>query len=85
VRAVLALALSLLVTLAVVPAHVHADGHGGVECAACAVRTGEPAAAVVLDLAPQALPAGEAPAAPGLAPVTGAPLGAVPGQSPPRA
>jgi len=84
-RAVVAAALSLCLALAVGLPHVHAVGHGAEECAVCVARGGDVASAQTPDLTPVAVPVGEAPLAPGPSPVSGAPLGAIPGQSPPRA
>lgn len=85
VAAGLAILFLLLLALAGAP-HVH-DGHlrGAERCAACVVRGAEAVASQVPDLAPA--PAVEpAPVlAPGASPVTGAPQGAIPGQSPPSA
>ncbi len=85
-RAVLAATLALALTVAVTAPHLHADGHGGGDCAACVVRAGgEAATSQTPDLAPADLPAGDVALAPAASPVCGAPLGAIPGQSPPRA
>jgi hypothetical protein len=84
-RAVLATALSLYLALAALAPHVHVGPHGAEDCAVCVARGGEVATCRTPDLAPAAVVAGQAVLAPGLAPVTGAPLGAIPGQSPPRA
>jgi hypothetical protein len=86
-RAALAVVLSLYLALIAVAPHAHglAGGHGAEECAVCVARGGEAASPVVPELAPSALPVGAVAPRPGLAPVTGAPLGAVPGQSPPPA
>lgn len=85
-RAVLAtlLALSLLVAVAVAGPHVHA--HAGTDgCAVCVLRHADEPRAEVPDVVPAVHEAGEIASAPGLPPVTGAPLGAIPGQSPPAA
>jgi hypothetical protein len=65
--------------------HVHPVGHDGGECAVCVVRHGDVARSETPDVGPGAQHAEPLAPAPGLAPVTGAPLGAVPGQSPPGA
>ena len=79
--AALLLALSLL-ALAGAP-HVHAPAGEGHECVACATA-GSAAVPVQPPVVAVAAPQVEELAlAPGLAPVTGAPLGAIPGQSPP--
>jgi len=73
------------VVLGAAAPHHHAAGQGAQECQACLTRTAEEARGATPDLSPRAWVAEAVPAAPGLPPVTGAPLGAVPGQSPPRA
>jgi hypothetical protein len=82
-RAALAAALALLVLLGAGAPHVHAGPRGEHDCVACSARGAEEARSETPDLAPVAHPSGPAPHRPGLAPVTGAPLGAIPGQSPP--
>jgi hypothetical protein len=83
-RAVIAATLVLLLTAAVAAPHVHAAPSTG-ECAACVARAGDVAQSQVPDLSPLPLAAGEVVLAPLSRPGEGAPLGAVPGQSPPRA
>ena len=83
VRAALAIAAVLLLLTSAVAPHVHEGPLGAHACLACAAAGGEEAAPQTPDVAPRALPAAAAlPAAPA-APVTGKPLGAVSGQSPP--
>ncbi len=82
-RAILAASLALLLTAAVALPHVHAASSGE-ECAACVVRGGEPAASQVPDLSPLPLALGGVEVALQSLPRDGAPLGAIPGQSPPR-
>lgn len=85
-RAVLSALLAIHLVLSAVAPHVHLDAGGGHEpCAVCVSRTATAAESQVPDLAAPAAPAGAVVLAPGLAPVDGAPLGAVPGQSPPAA
>lgn len=92
-RAVLSTLLALHLVLAAFAPHVHLgaapadDGHGqgSGQCALCLTRTAVVAGSQTPDVAPAPAPSGEAALEPGLAPVTGAPLGAVPGQSPPSA
>ena len=84
-RAVLALAVAFLVASGALAPHAHAGPLGSHACQACVVGTGEEAGSATPDFAPPRVVAAEAPASPGLAPVLGAPLGAVPGQSPPLA
>lgn len=84
-RALAAAVLALgLVIVAAVP-HGHPAGHGGADCTACVARHGDVARSETPDVAPQVRHAEPVVAEPGVAPVTGAPLGAVPGQSPPAA
>lgn len=74
------LALSLLVAIGGPHAHAHSGTHG---CAVCVLRHADAPKAEVPDVAPAAHEVGEVACEPGLPPVTGAPLGAIPGQSPP--
>lgn len=85
-RALAALALTVVLALAAAAPHVHLTPQGGEECAVCLVRAGgDVARCQVPDLAPSDLPVGDAAPSPAPSPVCGAPLGAVPGQSPPSA
>ncbi len=85
-RHAVAIALAVLVVLAAAAPHVHAsDAIGNHACAACLASQAERAECATPDVAPQPLPPEELALAPGLAPISGAPLGAVPGQSPPAA
>ncbi|HUL59250.1 MAG TPA: hypothetical protein VLU43_08250 [Anaeromyxobacteraceae bacterium] len=84
-RTALALALAALFTVLAAAPHVHAGPRGVDECATCAVRDADVARSEIPDLAPPGDVTGEPPAVSGPAPVTGAPLGAIPGQSPPAA
>ncbi len=81
-RAILAAALALLVLVAAGAPHEHAR-HGASECVACAVGHGTAARDETPDVAPAAVVLAAPELAPGPAPVHGAPLGAIPGQSPP--
>jgi hypothetical protein len=84
-RALVAAALALgLVIVAAVP-HCHPAGHARADCTACVARHGDVAQSETPDLAPQVQHVDRVFAEPGAAPVTGAPLGAIPGQSPPAA
>jgi hypothetical protein len=83
-RALVAATLALLLTAVVVAPHVHAASTGE-ECSACVVRGGEVAESQVPDLSPLPLALGELMAELTSLPRDGAPLGAIPGQSPPRA
>jgi hypothetical protein len=86
-RTCLAAALAALVALAAARPHVHegvaSPGHADAPCAVCQLRAAEPAAAPAPDVAPPAVAAVDLATPPGLPPVSGAPLGATPGQSPP--
>jgi hypothetical protein len=84
-RTAVAAALAVLVLATVLPAHVHAGAAGADRCAVCLARSADVARSETPDVAPLAFPEGEASRSPGLPPVAGAPLGAVPGQSPPAA
>ena len=84
-RAVLALTVAVLLASGAALPHAHAGPYGTHSCLACATGSGEEAASAIPDLAPRQVVAVEASASPGMAPVLGAPLGAVPGQSPPVA
>ena len=77
------LVLTLLAAEAIPHAYVHAVG--GDECAVCVLGHSAPAASTQPDVAPRVEVADELIGAPGLPPVSGAPQGAVPGQSPPVA
>jgi hypothetical protein len=84
-RALLAAVLALGLLLTVVAPHVHPAGHGSGDCTACLARQGEEARSETPDVAPGVVHVDAVAAQPAHAPVTGAPLGAIPGQSPPRA
>lgn len=83
-RAFLAIAAAVLVTLVAAAPHHHAAGQDTRECQACLTRTGEEARNAAPDVTPRPVAVAQVAAVPGLPPVTGAPLGAIPGQSPPR-
>jgi hypothetical protein len=86
-RAFLAAVLSLYVALAALAPHVHVGTGGQEECAVCLASGlgAEPARAQTPEVAPP-VHGREAPALePDFTPVCGAPLGAIPGQSPPHA
>ena len=83
-RALVAATLAAYLALTALAPHVHVEDAGGSHpCAVCASRTGDVATRATPDLTPSPEVAGEVVLAPGLPPVTGAPLGAIPGQSPP--
>ncbi len=82
-RALVAATLALMVVLAAAVPHEHLRGHGAADCIACAVGQGDAAHDETPDVAPATEVVAAAPEEPGAAPVSGAPLGAIPGQSPP--
>jgi hypothetical protein len=85
-RALVALGLSVFLVLSAGLPHIHTGGpHGAEACAVCVARNADAARDETPDVAPVAILAGKPVAVPGLPPVYGAPLGAVPGQSPPAA
>ena len=84
-RAVVAAVLALALLAAAAAPHVHAHAAAGDECALCTLRHTAPPRTELPDVAPVVVVAGDPSAAPGLPPVAGAPLGAIPGQSPPAA
>ncbi len=82
-RAIVAATLALLVAVAALVPHEHVRAHTASECIACAVGPTDVAHDETPDVAPARVVWSAPVAEPGLAPVSGAPLGAVPGQSPP--
>ena len=82
-RALVAAVLALMVVLAAGVPHEHVRGHGAADCIACAVGQGDAARDENPDVAPATVVFAASAAEPGAAPVSGAPLGAIPGQSPP--
>jgi len=84
-RAAFAILAAVLVALTAAAPHQHAGAEGSHGCMACVTRAGEEAVAATPDVRPLALPPQPVPAAPAGSPAAGFPLGAVPGQSPPRA
>jgi hypothetical protein len=82
-RTVVAAGLALFLVFTAGAPHVHDGPHGSEHCAVCVARHADLPHDQVPDLAPAPTVAVEVQLAPGLAPVTGAPLGAIPGQSPP--
>jgi len=87
-RALLAAGLAAFLAASAAQAHVHdADSarHHDAPCAVCQLRSAEPADPAVPDAVPRVVCASDVVLLPGLPPVTGAPQGAIPGQSPPLA
>ncbi|WP_242333864.1 MULTISPECIES: hypothetical protein [Anaeromyxobacter] len=84
-RALIAAALAAYLALTAIAPHVHLEdpGSGGHPCAVCVSRIGDVATRATPELRPSPLVTGEVILPPGLPPLAGAPLGAVPGQSPP--
>jgi hypothetical protein len=82
-RACVAVLLVLSVLASAGAPHVHAQSSGGDDCAACVLRHTSPPHSELPDVAPIVHVAGDAAGEPGRPPVFGAPLGAIPGQSPP--
>jgi hypothetical protein len=83
VRALVAAILAVTLVVAAAAPHVHAQTEGGGECATCVLRHTDSPRSDGPNVAPLVQAAGEVPCAPGLSPVAGFPLGAIPGQSPP--
>jgi hypothetical protein len=87
-RTAVATVLALILIAAAAAPHVHARepaAGGSDECTLCTVRHGAPPRTTLPHVAPVVHVECDAAAAPGLPPVCGSPLGAVPGQSPPHA
>ncbi len=82
-RAIVAATLALLVVLAAGVPHEHVRSHAVASCIACAVGQGNAAHDETPDVAPATVITAAPVREPGPAPVSGAPLGAIPGQSPP--
>jgi hypothetical protein len=82
-RAFLAAGLALFLVLTAAAPHVHTGPRGSEACVVCVVRHGDAAHSATPDLAPVAIVAATPLLELGLPPVSGAPLGAIPGQSPP--
>jgi hypothetical protein len=83
-RALIAAGLALFLVLTAAAPHVHSGPHGREDCAVCVARNADAAHPVTPDLEPVPVAIAAPERAPGLPPVSGAPLGAIPGQSPPR-
>ncbi|MGA8890494.1 MAG: hypothetical protein WB493_02920 [Anaeromyxobacteraceae bacterium] len=82
-RVLVALATAVLLLAGVAAPHHHASPGGSHECVACTVGAGLEAHDATPSVAPAAPRVTAAAPAPADGPVTGAPLGATPGQSPP--
>lgn len=84
-RALLAALLAALVVASAASPHVHAGAQGDHDCPACVARGADEARCETPDVAPVGAPLPVDAAAPVRSRPVGAPLGAVPGQSPPAA
>ncbi len=84
-RVAFAIVTAVLVLLSAAAPHHHGGPFGSHECAACVARSGEAACAQTPDVAPGAACAGEPEPLVSKFVAVGAPLGAIPGQSPPPA
>ncbi len=82
-RVLLAAGLALFLVLTAAAPHVHAGPQGADGCVACVVRSGDQARNETPDAAPVTDVSEAVRLEPEGSPVYGAPLGAVPGQSPP--
>jgi hypothetical protein len=85
VRILVAIATAAVLLAGVAAPHHHAPAGGTHECVACTVGGGLEARDATPPLAPQAASPVVVAVAPAACPATGFPMGAVPGQSPPRA
>jgi hypothetical protein len=81
-RAIAAATLALLVLVAAGVPHEHV-AHAAASCIACAVGQGSAAQDETPEVAPTVVVLAADPLEPAPSPVSGAPLGAIPGQSPP--
>jgi hypothetical protein len=84
-RAALAILATLMLVAGLAAPHHHEAGQGGHGCLACVVGGAREARDETPRLDRPEVPSERLSPPPGLPPVTGAPLGAVPGQSPPLA
>ncbi len=82
-RAFVAAGLALFLVVTAAAPHVHTGPHGADDCAVCVVRHADAARTATPDLAPIAVVLASPEREPVLPRLGGAPLGAVPGQSPP--
>ena len=82
-RVLVAIATAAVLLLGVAAPHHHAAPGGAHECVACTVGSGVEARDATPVLATPAAVVAAAVGVPRASPVTGAPLGAIPGQSPP--
>ncbi|MEY2667921.1 MAG: hypothetical protein RJA59_559 [Pseudomonadota bacterium] len=82
-RLLVAIATAAMLLVGVATPHHHGAAGGVHECVACTVGAGLEARDATPDLAPPVSHAVALVLPPGPSPVTGFPLGAVPGQSPP--
>jgi hypothetical protein len=85
VRTAVVISLLVYVLLGAVAPHEHGGSYGAHACAACLAAGAEEARAATPEVAPRAYWAAAAPVPAARSRAVGAPLGAVPGQSPPLA
>ncbi len=85
VRAALAIAISLLILTAAAAPHTHGGNLGTHGCLACVTAGGDETAPQSTEVVPRPAWHAVLPGEQTSPPVTGAPLGAIPGQSPPCA
>jgi hypothetical protein len=83
VRLVLAALFAAYIALAAAMPHGHGESHDAHECIACSTAATEICEPALPDLAPRVLPLEVLALAPASVPSSGAPLGSIPGQSPP--
>ncbi|BDG01562.1 hypothetical protein [Anaeromyxobacter oryzae] len=84
-RALVAAGLAVFLVVTAAAPHVHTGPHGADDCAVCVVRHADAARTATPDVAPVVVVVAAPERAPVLPHLGGAPLGAVPGQSPPIA
>jgi hypothetical protein len=82
-RSLLAAALAVILVGAAMGPHIHLGPHGDHDCVACQARGVEEARSETPDVAPERVRFLGLVQVPVEAPPAGAPLGAIPGQSPP--
>jgi hypothetical protein len=85
VRIVLAALFAAYIALVAAMPHGHGGAHDEHECIACSTAASEVCEPASPDIAPRALPLELLALEPESVPSSGAPLGAIPGQSPPAA
>jgi hypothetical protein len=81
-RALVAAALVVVLAVSTAAPHVHVASNRD-DCATCVLRHADVPHSEAPDVAPAVHETGDVVLSPGLPPVSGAPLGSIPGQSPP--